>query len=147
MDILSGESVQPNQLNTIHSKGRSVKCFFLLMFGEAYIILYTDINVLFNWEELTMRLRSNLVLKRIVAWRMPLIKREWFIIKPTCVELWTPRFRPRTGYCCDKQGWWWWEQFIMWWPCMCYTMNSNISKICVLCIRCQKKKYKYLGQF
>jgi hypothetical protein len=44
----------------------------------------TYINVLLNWEELTMKLSSSFVFKLIVAWRTTVSKSEWFINMLTC---------------------------------------------------------------
>jgi hypothetical protein len=53
-----------------------------------------------------MKLRSNFVLKRIVAWKSTVLRREGFSNMPTCVGAMNHKigYRPRTGYCCNKQA-------------------------------------------
>jgi hypothetical protein len=59
------------------------------------------INVLLNSEELIMKLRSNLLLKRTVTWRTTALKdRMIYYLTYMCRAI-----NPRSGYRCCNQGW------------------------------------------
>jgi hypothetical protein len=73
---------------------RSVKCSFINVCWNWCLLWYMCINVLLNWEQLTVKLRSGFVFER-----------EWFINMTACVGVMNHKLQAHDGILCYyKQG-------------------------------------------
>lgn len=81
------------------SKGRS--SVFINIWWTCCLLRYEYINIYLNWEQLTMKLRSIFVCKRIVAWRTIDDRWEWSIKLPTCVGAMNHKMLAQNGW---KEG-------------------------------------------
>jgi hypothetical protein len=95
MNLSSDEKWQRD--NTRKQQGKVSRVVLINVCWIWYLFWYMHINVLLNWDDLTMKLRSSFVFKRTVTWKTTVLKRERFINMSTCVGAMNHKIQAQDG--------------------------------------------------